>query len=71
MKAKVIELFETTAYWVFFVGILVSLCTAIFGIFMTNVEIKTMGMISLKFIFISMVFALISAIIANRSKSAE
>ena len=68
MNAKVIEFFETSAYWIFFVGMMVVLGTVIFGIFMTNSEIKLMGLTALKFISISMIFALISAVLANRSK---
>ncbi|AWY10281.1 hypothetical protein HYQ09_gp244 [Acinetobacter phage vB_AbaM_Konradin] len=71
MNAKVIEFFETSAYWIFFVGMVIALTTAVFGIFMTNAEIKALGLTSLKFISISMIFALISAIIEKRSKTAE
>ncbi|AXY82752.1 hypothetical protein KARL1_133 [Acinetobacter phage KARL-1] len=71
MNAKVIEFFETSAYWIFFVGMVIALTTAVFGIFMTNAEIKVLGLTSLKFISISMIFALISVIIEKRSKTAE
>ncbi|AEJ90207.1 hypothetical protein ZZ1p0154 [Acinetobacter phage ZZ1] len=66
MKTKSVEFFNKVGYSIFAVGMLVALATAIFGIFMTNAEIKTMGFTSLKFIGISMIFAFISSIIDFR-----